>query len=79
MSPRWGDAATSGGTLWQEQVYRHYVPEAMGDAWAVDARGEYGVRLRTGGLLTWFWSLSQSAYGKRFAVGGRFGMLSPDW
>ena len=77
MSPRWGDAATGGGTLWQEQVYRRYVPKAMGDAWAVDARGEYGVRLRSGGLLTWFGSLSQSAYGKRFAVGGRVGMFSP--
>ncbi len=79
VSPRWGDAATGGGTLWQEQVYRRYVPEAMGDAWAVDARGEYGVRLRSGGLLTWFGSLSQSAYGKRFAVGGRVGTLSPGW
>ncbi len=79
VSPRWGDSATGGGALWQEQVYRHYVPEAMGDAWAVDARGEYGVRLRSGGLLTWFGSLSQSAYGKRFAVGGRVGMASPDW
>ena len=79
VSPRWGDAATGGGTLWQEQVYRRYVPEAMGDAWALDARGEYGVQLRSGGLLTWFGSLSQSAYGRRFAVGGRVGMLSPGW
>ena len=81
VSPRWGDSATGGGALWQEQVYRHYVPEAMGDAWAVDARGEYGVRLGSGGLLTltWFGSLSQSAYGKRFAVGGRVGMASPGW
>ena len=83
VSPRWGDAATGGGTLWQEQVYRRYVPEAMGDEWALDARGEYGVRLPSGGLLTWFGSLSQSAYGKRFIVGGRVGMhdgmLSPGW
>ena len=33
VSPRWGDAATGGQTLWQEQVYRRYVPEGMGDAW----------------------------------------------
>ena len=79
VSPRWGDAATGGGTLWQEQVYRGYLPEALGDAWALDARGEYGMRLSSGGLLTWFGSLSQSAYGKRFAVGGRAGMLSPGW
>ena len=74
LSPRWGDAATGGGALWQEQVYRRYLPEAMGDAWALDARSEYGVRLPSGGLPTWFGSLSQSAYGKRFAVDGRVGM-----
>ena len=83
VSPRWGDAATGGGMLWQEQVYRSYLPEAAGDAWALDARGEYGVRLPSGGLLTWFGSLSQSAYGKRFVVGGRVGvldgMLLPGW
>ena len=28
VSPRWGDAATGGGTLCQEQVYRRYLPEA---------------------------------------------------
>ena len=77
VSPSWGDAATGGGTLWQEQVYRRYVPEAMGYAWALDARGEYGVRLRSGRLLTWFGSLSRSAYGKRFAVGGRVGCSRP--
>ena len=83
VSPRWGDAATGGGTLWQEHVYRRYLPKATGDAWAMDARGEYGVRLPSGGLLTWFGSLSQSTYGKRFVVGGRVGMqegmLSPGW
>ena len=73
LSPRWGDAATGGGMLWQEQVYRSYVAEAKGDAWALDARGEYGVRLPSGGVLTWFGSLSQSAWGKRFTVGGRVG------
>ena len=71
VAPRWGDAADAGGTLWQEQVYRRYLPEAMDDAWGLDARGEYGTRLPSGGLLTWFGSLSQSAYGPRFIVGGR--------
>ena len=71
VSPRWGDVAAGGGTLWQEQVYRRYLPEAVDDAWGLDARGEYGTRLPSGGLLTWFGSLSQSAYGPRFLVGGR--------
>ena len=77
VSPRWGDAATAGGTLWQEQVYQRYLSEPTGDAWALDARGEYGMRLPRGGLLAWFGSLSQSAYGRRFLVGGRIGVLSP--
>ena len=71
VSPSWGDAAAGGETLWQEQVYRRYLPEAMDDAWGLDARGEYETRLPSGGLLTWFGSLSQSAYGPRFLVGGR--------
>ena len=79
VSPRWGDAATGGGTLWQEQVYRRHLPEAMGEQWALDARGEYGTRLPGGQLLTWFGSLSRSAYGRRVLVGGRVGMLSPGW
>ena len=74
VAPRWGDAATGGGTLWHEQVYRHHLPEAAGDAWALDVRGEYGTRLRGGSLLTWFGSLSQSAYGRRFSAGGRVGL-----
>ena len=32
VSPTWGDAAAGGGPLWQEQVYRSYLPEATGDA-----------------------------------------------
>ena len=83
VSPRWGDAATDGGTLWEEQAYRRSLRKAVADRWALDARGEYGVRLRGGGLLTWFGSLSRSAYGRRFVVGGRFGaddgMLPPGW
>jgi len=80
VSPRWGDAATGGGALWQEQVYRRYhLPEAMGDQWALDARGEYGMRLSSGGLLTWFGSFSQSAYDRQLMVGGQFGMLSSGW
>ena len=76
VSPRWGDAAAGGGTLWQEQVYRSYLPDAMGDAWTVDARGEYGMRLRGGGLLTWFGALSHSGHGRQLMVGGQLGVLS---
>ena len=78
VSPRWGDAAV-GGTLWQEQVWRSYVPEATGAAWTLDARGEYGVRMPGGGLLMWFGSLNQSTHGRQLMVGGRVGALSPSW
>ena len=71
VSPRWGDAAAGGGALWEDQVYRRYRPDAAGHAWALDARAEYGTRLRGGRLLKWFGSLSQSHYGPRFLVGGR--------
>ena len=74
VSPRWGDAASGGGTLWQEQVWRSTLPKAADDAWEIDARGEYGMRLSGGRLLTWFGSLGQSAWGRRFSVGGRVGM-----
>ena len=32
LSPRWGDAASGTGALWQEEVYRHYLPEKKQDA-----------------------------------------------
>jgi len=71
VSPRWGDAAAGGGALWQDQVYRRYRPEAAGDEWALDVRGEYGTRLGSGRRLTWFGSLNQSRYGRGLLVGGR--------
>ena len=76
VSPRWGDPVSGGGALWQEQVYRHHRRAGPGrDAWELDARGGYGTRLRSGRLLTWFGSLSHSALGRRFLVGGRIGVL----
>ena len=76
VSPRWGDVAAGGDALWREQVYRRYLPGRTGDQWAVDARGDYGMRLPTGGLLTWFGSFSHSPYGRRFTVGGSLGGLA---
>ena len=74
VSPAWGDAASGTGTLWQQQVYRHHRSEKAEDAFAVDARGDYGVRLPDGGLLTWFGSYSHSPYGRGFLVGGSIGL-----
>ena len=70
VSPRWGDAASGAGALWQEEVYRHYLPETAQDAFAVDARGGYGMRLPNDGLLTWFGSYRHSPHGRSFVVGG---------
>ena len=76
VSPSWGDAASGTGTLWQEEVYRQYLSEKEQDAFAVDARGEYGMRLPNGGLLNWFGSYSHSPYGRSFLVGGSIGGLA---
>ena len=57
---------------------RRDLPAAAGDVWALDARAEYGTRLAGSRLLTWFGSLSQSTYGRRFLAGGRIGVLD-DW
>ncbi len=76
VSPAWGDAASGTGALWQEEVYRHYLPEKEQDTFAVDARGDYGMRLPNGGLLTWFGSYSHSPYGRGFLVGGSIGGLA---
>ena len=76
VSPTWGDDASGTGALWQEKVYRHYLPEKEQDTFAVDARGDYGMRLPNGGLLTWFGSYSHSPYGRGFLVGGSIGGLA---
>ncbi|MCY4661128.1 MAG: hypothetical protein OXF93_15160, partial [Acidobacteria bacterium] len=75
VSPRWGDSARGGGTLWQEQLYRRYLPEAEPDRWVLDARSEYGIRRASGRILTWFGSVSHSPFGRRFLVGGSVGVL----
>ena len=74
VSPRWGNSAAGGGALWHEQLYRRYLPEAGPDEWALDARGAYGMRLRSGRLLTWFGSVSHSPFGRRFLAGGQIGV-----
>ena len=55
-----GDAAWGTGALWREEIYHHYLSEQTQDAFAVDARGDYGMRLPNGGLLMWFGSYSHS-------------------
>lgn len=62
--------------LWQEEVYRQYVSEKAEDAFAVDTRGDYGMRLPNGGLLTWFGSYRHSPYGHSFLVGDSIGGLA---
>ncbi len=77
VSPRWGAGAAGTGALWQEEIYRRYLPETVEERWTVDARGDYGMRLPSGVLMTWFGSYSQSPYyGRRFLVGGRIGGLA---
>ena len=50
--------------------------EKVDDAFAVDAREDYGMRLPNGGLLTWFGRYSHSPYGRSFVVAGSIGGLA---
>ena len=61
VSPRWGDSAAGDGTLWQDRIYRRYLPETARDGWKLDARGGYGMRLLSQPLI-WFGSASYSAF-----------------
>ena len=74
LSPSWGDSAAGVGALWQDEVYGRYLPETRRDAWVLDGRGEYGMRLRSGKPLIWFASLNHSSYGRGFLLGGRIGL-----
>lgn len=75
VSPRWGAAAGT-DALWQDEVYRRYLPAAAREQWALDVRGNYRMRLPSN-RLTWFGSFSQSPYGRRFLIGGRLdGLLT---
>ena len=74
VSPRWGDQAAGGGALWQDQIYRRYLPAAAEQQWTLDAQGSYGMRLPGGGLLSWFGSYSRQSYdGGRLLFGGSIG------
>ena len=70
LTGRWGDAATGGDTLWQEQLhYRHETPR--NHAWSLDARTELGLRLPGGALLSGSLNLSHAGDGPRALLGLR--------
>ena len=81
LSPRWGDLASGGGALWQEQVYSRYAPAAADgqaapnarDEWALDLSGGYGIRIPGDRLLTWSTSVNHSPAGPRFMLGAQLG------
>ena len=81
VAPRWGDLASGGGALWQEQVYSRYTPAAADgqtapnarDGWALDLSGGYGMRMPGGRLLTWSTSVNHSPAGPRFMLGAQLG------
>jgi hypothetical protein len=84
VSPRWGDAATGGDALWQEEISRRYMPAATSDeraanardGWALDVRGEYGMRLPGGRLFKWVGSVNHSSLGSLLQLGGQIGIGS---
>ena len=68
----WGDGAAPTGVLWEgEGLYGRRPPTRSG-AWAMDARGSYGVRVGDR-FLRWFGTVSRPAEGLRLTLGGRFG------
>ena len=81
VSPRWGDLATGGDALWRDQIQSRYAgvgprgePAANArDPWTLDVRGDYGMRLPGGRLLTWSASMNPSPEGPRFTLGGQLG------
>ena len=84
MSPRWGDAIAGSDALWQEQIYSRYAPPSATadgdpaantrDPWALDIRGNYGLRIPGGRLLNWSASLNHSTTGPRFTLGAQLGL-----
>ncbi|MCZ0934565.1 MAG: autotransporter outer membrane beta-barrel domain-containing protein, partial [Gemmatimonadetes bacterium] len=84
MSPRWGDAIAGSDALWQEQIYSRYAPPSATadgdptanarDPWALDVRGNYGLRIPGGRLLNWSASLNHSTTGPRFTLGAQLGL-----
>ena len=79
VAPRWGDAAVRSGALWHDEIYRRYLqgPGASPEQWTLDARGSYGMRLPSGGLLKWFGSYRREPRaGGRFLVGASIGGLA---
>ena len=70
LATRWGAGATGADALWQDHVHRYASDEGRGEL-AIDARVDYGVRLRDRLLLTPFVVYGQSRYGRRLHIGGR--------
>ena len=71
LSPRWGDGTAGSGALWQNQFHDRNLLGTPQERWALDAYGNYGMRLPSGELLTWFANYSQSHYEHRFLFGAR--------
>ena len=82
LSPRWGDVATGGEALWQEQIRSPSLPVAENaeqtprarPPWALDLQGGYGIRMLGDRLLTWSGSVNHSLAGPRFTLGARIGL-----
>lgn len=68
----WGDGAAPTGTLWEGDGLYGRRPPIRSEAWAMDARGSYGVRIG-GRFLRWFGAVSRPAEGLHLTLGGRFG------
>ena len=73
VSSRWGETAAGTGVLWDSGgLDGRGLPGSESDAWTVDARGRYGIRLGSR-LLNWVGVVGRSARESRLMIGGRYG------
>ena len=73
MSSRWGGGAGGSGALWQsEHLDGRHVAGSRSEAWAMDARATYGMRLGRR-LLSWFGAVGRATEGGRLSIGGHLG------
>ena len=73
VSSHWGDTAAGTGMLWEDGgLYGRSLPGSESEAWTMDARGGYGLRLGSR-LLSWSATVGRLAGESRLTIGGRFG------
>lgn len=72
VASSWGDRAAPTGVPWEGDGLYGRRPPTRSGAWAMDARGSYGVRIGDR-FLRWFGAVSRPEEELHLTLGGRFG------